>query len=162
KDDSPDDFRRIKNLPLRARCGRDTTAAELSNGSLVFIRNDRRDAFYRVSQEELGEVGFVEMARAFRAEISEKAVPLYQRHHDDVRSAVVDFREKLEADAARELAVDHTLGPNEQNAIRLLAAAAGMPNVSAAEKAWLIAAQHAIKLGKFQDLHRKLNKLQRD
>jgi hypothetical protein len=37
-----------------------------------------------------------------------------------------------------------------------------MPNVSAAEKAWFMAAQHAIKLGKFQDLPRKLNKLQRD
>ena len=37
-----------------------------------------------------------------------------------------------------------------------------MPNVSAAEKALLTAAQHAIKLAKFQDLPRKLNKLQKD
>ena len=128
----------------------------------MFIRNERRDAFFHVSDEELGEIGFVEMARAFRAEVAEKPAPLHERHHDDVRSAVVDFREKLEADAARELAVDHTLGPNEQKAIRLLAAAAGMPNVSATEKAWLAAAQHAIKLAKFQNLPRKLNKLQRD
>ena len=74
---------------------------------------------------------------------------------------VADFREKLEVDAARELAVDHTLGPNEQKAIRLLAPPR-MPNVSAAEKALLTAAQHAIKLAKFQDLPRKLNKLQKD
>ena len=162
KDENPDGFRRIKNLPLRARCGRGTIDSDVANGSLVFIRNELRDAFYRASQEQLGEVAFVEMARAFRAEVAEKPAPLYEHHHDDVRSAVVDFREKLEADAARELAVDHTLGPNEQKAIRLLAAAAGMPNVSAAEKGWFMAAQHAIKLGKFQDLPRRLNKLQRD
>jgi hypothetical protein len=102
------------------------------------------------------------MARAFRAEVAEKLAPLHDKHHDDVRGAVADFREKLEADAARELAVDHTLGPNEQKAIRLLSGAMGMPHVSAAEKALLTAAQHAIKLAKFQDLPRKLNKLQKD
>ena len=37
-----------------------------------------------------------------------------------------------------------------------------MPNVSATEKALLTAAQHAIKVAKFQDLPRKLNKLQKD
>jgi len=162
KDAHADDFRRIKNLPLRARCGRVATTKEIAGGSLVFIRNERRDAFYQVSQEKLGEIGFVEMARAFRAEVAEKSSPLHDKHHDDVRGAVADFREKLEADAARELAVDHTLGPNEQKAIRLLAAATGMPHVSAAEKALLTAAQHAIKLAKFQDLPRKLNKLQKD
>jgi hypothetical protein len=162
KDSHPDDFRRIKNLPLRARCGRATPNKEIVDGSLVFIRNERRDAFYHVTREQLDEIGFVEMARAFRAEVSEKASALYEKHHDDVRGAVADFREKLEADAAGELAVDHTLGPNEQKAIRLLAAAIGMPNVSAAEKALLTVAQHAIKLAKFQDLPRKLNKLQKD
>jgi hypothetical protein len=162
KDAQPDDFRRIRNLPLRARCGRSSEKAELADGSLVFIRNERRDAFYQVTREQLDEIGFVQMARTFRAEVSEKPSPLHEKHHDDVRGAVADFREKLEADAARELAVDHTLGPNEQKAIRLLAAAIGMPNVSAAEKALLTAAQHAIKLAKFQDLPRKLNKLQKD
>ncbi len=162
KDAQPDDFRRIKNLPLRARCGRSSEKKELSDGSLVFIRNERRDAFYQVTREQLDEIGFVEMARVFRAELSEKPSPLHEKHHDDVRGAVADFREKLEVDAARELAVDHTLGPNEQKAIRLLAAAIGMPNVWAAEKALLTAAQHAIKLAKFQDLPRKLNKLQKE
>jgi superfamily II DNA or RNA helicase len=162
KDSQPDEFRRIKNLPLRARCGRIARTKDIAGGSLVFIRNERRDAFYQVSQANLAEIGFVEMARSFRAEVAEKSSPLYEKHHDDVRGAVADFREKLEADAARELAIDHTLGPNEQKAIRLLAAATGMPHVSAAEKALLTAAQHAIKLGKFQDLPRKLNKLQKD
>src|SRR5206468_3983494 len=97
KDSSPDDFRRIKNLPLRARCGREADARkESAGGSLVFIRNERRDAFYQVSQEKLGEIGFVEMARAFRAEVAEKPAPLHDKHHDDVRGAVADFREKLE------------------------------------------------------------------
>lgn len=57
--------------------------------------------------------------------------------------------------------MDHTIGPNEQKAIRLLAAAQAMPHLSAQEKADLLAAQHAVRLAKFQDLPRKLNALQK-
>lgn len=158
KDENPDEFRRIRHLPLRARCGRkDATQA---GQSLSFIRNERRDAFYRLS-DDIKEIGFVEMARAFRAEVAERPVPLHEAHHDQVLAAVEDFRTKLAADVVREHAVDHTVGPNEQKAMRLLAAAQGMPNVSAAEKALLVAAQHAIRVAKFQDLPRKLNALQK-
>lgn len=159
KDAQPDEFRRIRSMPLRARCGRTDSAQ--AGGSLAFVRNERRDAFYRATEAALEEIGFVEMARAFRAEVAEKSVPLHEAHHDQVRAAVADFRAKLETDAVRERAVDHTLGPNEQKAIRLLAAASGMPHVSAAERTLLNAAQNAIKLAKFQDLPRKLNALQK-
>ncbi|GDY20686.1 hypothetical protein LBMAG56_20320 [Verrucomicrobiota bacterium] len=187
KDANADEFRRIRNLPIRARCGRKD--AGQAGQSLVFIRDDRRDAFYRVApgssrREEaqtltpsppseggegwgevgdsaITELGFVEMARAFRAEVTEAAVPLHDAHHDQVLSALDDFRTKLAADAVRERAVDHTVGPNEQKALRLLAAAQGMPNVSVAERALLVAAQHAIRVAKFQDLPRQLNALQK-
>ena len=158
KDANEDDFRRIRNLPLRARCGRND--AGQSGQTLAFIRDERRDAFYRITKE-LKEVGFVEMARAFRAEVSEPAAPLPATHHEQVMSALEDFRTKLAADALRERAVDHTVGPNEQSAIRVLAAAQAMPNIAPKEKALFVAAQHAVRLAKFQDLPRKLNAFQK-
>ena len=158
KDENADEFRRIRHLPLRARCGRQDAAQ--AGHSLSFIRDERRDAFYRLTGE-VAEIGFVEMARAFRAEVAERPVPLHDAHHDQVLAAVEDFRTKLAADVVRERAVDHTVGPNEQKAMRLLAAAQGMPNVSVPEKALLVAAQHAIRVAKFQDLPRKLNALQK-
>ncbi len=158
KDANEDDFRRIRNLPLRARCGRIDSGQ--SDRTLAFIRDDRRDAFYRINGE-LGEIGFVEMARAFRAEVSEPAAPLPEKHHEQVLSALEDFRTKLAADALRERAVDHTVGPNEQAAIRVLAAAQAMPNIAPKEKALFVAAQHAVRLAKFQDLPRKLNAFQK-
>jgi len=158
KDANPDEFRRIRHLPLRARCGRKDAAQ--SGQSLVFIRDQRRDAFYRLAGG-VAEVSFVEMAKAFRAEAAEPSAPLHDAHHKHVQSALDDFSTKLAADAVRERAVDHTTGPNEQKAIRLLAAAQGMPNLSAQEKALLVAAQHAVRLAKFQDLPRKLNSFQK-
>jgi superfamily II DNA or RNA helicase len=158
KDANPDEFRRIRHLPLRARCGRKDAAQ--AGQSLVFIRDQRRDAFYRLA-DSITELSFVEMAKAFRAEVAETAAPLHDAHHQHVQSALDDFSAKLAADAVRERAVDHTVGPNEQKAIRLLAAAQGMPNVSAQEKALLAAAQHAVRLAKFQDLPRKINAFQK-
>ena len=158
KDLNEDDFRRIRNLPLRARCGR--YDAGQAGHTLAFIRNDRRDAFYRINSE-LVETSFVEMARAFRAEVSEPAAPLPAAHHEQVMSALEDFRTKLAADAVRDRAVDHTVGPNEQSAIRVLAAAQSMPNIAPQEKALFIAAQQAVRLAKFQDLPRKLNAFQK-
>ena len=74
KDAQPDGFRRIRQLPLRARCGR--ADAALTGSSLVFIRNQRRDAFYRISEAPV-EISFLGMVRAFRAEVTDSAVPLH-------------------------------------------------------------------------------------
>ena len=158
KDASPEEFRRIRSLPLRARCGRRN--GDLAGQSLVFIRNDRRDAFYRLNTE-VEEMGFVEMAKVFRAEVTEAAVALHDAHHDQVRAALDDFRTKQADDAVRERAVDHTVGPNEQKALRLLAAALNLPHLAAAERADLQAAIEAVRLARFQDLPRKINALQK-
>jgi superfamily II DNA or RNA helicase len=158
KDANPNEFRRIRHLPIRARCGRQDAAQ--AGQSLVFIRDQRRDAFYRLNGG-IAELSFVATARAFRAEVTEPAVPLHDAHHSQVLAALEDFQTKLAADAVRERAVDHTLGPNDQKAIRLLAAAQGMPNTSAAEKKLLVAAQHAIRVARFRELPRKLNALQK-
>jgi hypothetical protein len=42
----PEQFRRIKGLPLRARVGRADPAR--AGGTVTFIRSQRRDAFYRI------------------------------------------------------------------------------------------------------------------
>ena len=158
KDSQPDGFRRIRHLPVRARCGR--LDASRGGSSLVFVRNQRREAFYEINGA-IVEMSFVQMARAFRAEVAEPGIPLHDAHHNQVQAAMEDFQAKFQADALRERAVDHTVGPNEQKAIRLLAAAQGLPNISPAEKRLVIAAQQAVRIAKYQELPRKLNALQK-
>lgn len=166
RDAQPDDFRRIRNLPLRARCGRRDAAR--TGTSLVFIRDQHRDAFYRatpattdVSAVPLNELSFVEAAQGFRAEVAEPAAPLPQGHHEHVVAATEDFRTKLVADTLRERSIDRTLNPHEQKAVSLLAAAQRLPHVSPREQALLAAGQQAIRVAKFADLSRKLGALQK-
>ncbi|MBC7749398.1 MAG: NgoFVII family restriction endonuclease, partial [Methylotenera sp.] len=64
KSESPELYRKIQNMPLRARVGRKD---RLKNDSTIcFIRNQRRDAFYLVKPDKtFEELSFVETAKEF-------------------------------------------------------------------------------------------------
>jgi hypothetical protein len=155
-----DRFKQIKNLPQRARAGR--AQPEFSQTTLAFIRSHRRDAFIHMQADsEHDELSFVEAARRFRADPDEKPVPLHEKHHEQVQAAIGLFHEMLQEDLAREQKVDPKAGPNELKALQLLSALRDMPVSSEKERALLDAAQRAIRVGKYQQLHRDINKLQK-
>jgi superfamily II DNA or RNA helicase len=165
KDADPNRFKQIKNLPQRARAGRAVNDLPLLSGStLAFIRSHRRDAFLQVPPEgTLVELSFLEAARLFRAIPAETAIPLHQQHHQHVDSAIARFHFLLQEDLVRSQTVDSQLGPNERKALQFLSALKQMPvpGVSKNEQALFEAAQAAILAGKFQQLHRDINKLQK-
>ncbi|MEI6674220.1 MAG: helicase-related protein [Verrucomicrobiota bacterium] len=50
RDENPEEFRRVKQLPLRARVGRSDN--NRAGSSVIFIRDARRDGFFRVGMPE--------------------------------------------------------------------------------------------------------------
>jgi len=158
KADSPEVFRRIKNLPMRARAGRQQK--DLNQRSVTFIRNQRRDAFYTVGpDEELEELSFIEAAQIFKAAVDESAHPLHDRHHDHINTALDDFANKLQEEAVQHKVVDAAQGPNEKRALAYLDGFLKLPFVSDDEKKLIHAAKHAIKMAKFAKLQRAVNDL---
>jgi hypothetical protein len=177
---NPEEFRRIKGLPLRARVGR---AHEPRAGSTVtFIRSQRRDAFYRIRPSPVGtgedsatapgegrvdgftldEISLLEAADEFRApDPKEKAIPLHAAHHDHINSALFQFKESVVAEALQAATVDATQGPNEQRALRYLDGFSNLPFVNEEERALIQAAKAAIRRARFQNLQRQINQLQR-
>lgn len=158
---SPDRFREIRNLPLRARVGRKDR--HRSGHTLTFIRNHRRDAFYYSSGGDAPEeLSFVEAARIFKAVTGEKAVPLHQQHHEHVNAAIGQFKETLQQEVAIGQVVDHLMGPNESKALRFLAIFINHPTLATEEEKFLLrAAQTAIKKATFARLQRDLNALEK-
>lgn len=109
----PEEFRRIKGLPLRARVGR--AHEPRAGGTVTFIRSKRRDAFYRIHPDsKIEEIALLEAADEFRApDPNEKAIPLHAAHHDQINSALVKFKESIVAEALQAETVDASQGPNE-------------------------------------------------
>lgn len=161
KAESPQDYRRIKNMPIRARVGRNRKI--LDKSTICFMRNHRRDAFYWIKKDNtIEELSFVETAHEFKTDPPEKSIELPDFHHKQVQLAHKDFEEKIMADITTAQVVDTTQGPNEKRALKYLDGFLSIPFISDVEKEKIKAAKTAIKMGKFQKLQREINKLKRD
>ena len=155
KEEYPDLLRAIEKMPLRARVGRIATNADQS--TLVFIRNEKRDAFTLIHKDgRLEELTFLEAVKIFKADVDEKAIPLHELHYSQVGRALNFFSEKAEAEKGNTLKVNLTQGPNEKRAIAYLDSFLTIPNIDAKEAELIRQAKRAITTGRFQQLQRKV------
>lgn len=157
KSNHPDEFKRIKNIPRRARTGRKDKSR--SQSTVVFLKNKMRDSFFYVKNDgSYEELTFVEAARIFKAEVSEKAIPRHNLHHEQVSFALKAFEEETATKTI--IAVKGIqLGPNEAKAIVALGTFKDFPDLNEEEKDLLVFAIEAIRRGTFQKLHREINAL---
>ena len=159
KEENPDLIKRINKMPLRARVGRKSKLIPMS--TIVFIRNKRRDAFTFIREDgSIEELTFLEVVKEFEARIEEKAIPLHDKHHEQVAKAIEAFSEKEEESKAVTKKVVTNQGPNEKKALSYLDALVHAPNITDEEVEWIEKAKRAISTGKFQQLQRDINKLQ--
>lgn len=160
KEENPDLIKRISKMPLRARTGRKNGLVPMS--TIAFIRNNRRDAFTLVREDgSIEELTFLEAVKQFEASMEEKSISLHDRHHEQVAKAIEAFSVKEEDSKAAEKKINPTQGPNEKKAIAYLDAFVNLPNVTKEESAFIQKAKQAITTGRFQQLQRDVNKLQK-
>ncbi len=161
RDDNPDWYRKLEKMPLRSRCGRKSMPPDAGEGSLVFLKNKRRDAFFRVdTNKEVEEITFLDTARRFLASADEKALPLPEGHHQQVNAAIGQFKNLQAYERAAEKQAAK-FGPNEKNALSYLDAFSRLTSWSEEERRLLRLAQEAIKNATYQKLPRELNKLRK-
>ena len=146
-------------MPLRARVGRKSKLIPMS--TIAFIRNKRRDAFTFIREDgNIEELTFLEAVKEFEARLEEKAIPLHDKHHEQVAKAIEVFFDKEEDAKATTKKVVTTQGPNEKKALAYLDGFLHVPNITDEELILIEKAKRAISTGKFQQLQRDINKLQ--
>ena len=160
KEENPDLIKHIAKMPLRARAGRKNELIPMS--TITFIRNNRRDAFTLVREDgSIEELTFLEAVKQFEASIKEKSIPLHDRHHEQVTKAIEAFSVKEEDAKATDKKINPSQGPNEKKAIAYLDGFMNLSNVTKEESALIEKAKQAITTGRFQQLQRDVNKLQK-
>ena len=159
KEENPDLIKRINKMPLRARVGRKSKLIPMS--TIVFIRNKRRDAFTFIREDgSIEELTFLEAVKEFEARTEEKAIPLHDKHHEQVAKAIDIFSKKEDESRAITKKVVSSQGPNEKKALAYLDGFVHVPNITNEEVDLIEKAKRAISTGKFQQLQRDINKLQ--
>lgn len=160
KEKTPGLFKQIKNMPFRARVGRQNS--KLNNSTICYIKDTKRDAFILVNEkEETEELTFLETVKIFEAQVLEKSIPLHSKHHDQVQTGILLFSDILEREKAKDKKIDTTQGPNEKRANAYLDAMLNLGLTNEEEKDLLIKAKEALRQGRFQNLQRDINKFQR-
>ena len=95
KDNSPNEFKRIKNFPLKARTGRSikrSEKSEMENSTLVFLKSPYKTEFYKVTgADEAKALTFLEAAAIFEANAAEPGFSLPEYHYDQVQAALETF-----------------------------------------------------------------------
>ena len=158
KQDNPELIKKISKLPMRARTGRKSKF--IPGSTIVFIRNKRRDTFTYVREDgSIEELTFLEAVKEFEARIDEKAIPLHEKHHEQVQMALCAFAKQEEETKSTKQKVNPTQGPNEKKAIAYLDGFVSIPNITEKELELINKAKKAITTGRFQQLQRDVNKL---
>lgn len=156
--ENPDLYQKIKKtIPNRARTGRKNKSSK--DQTITFIKNNKRDIFYLIyANNELEELTFVEAARIFKAQMSERSIAIHNTHHKQIEIALASFYKEENLNNLGDLAAVK-MGPNEKRAIAFLSKQAMQEFVSSTEKELIDLSKLAIKRGKFQKLPREINKL---
>jgi hypothetical protein len=158
RDESPDIYKHIKNkIPTRSRTGRKNKSSK--GQTIAYIKNNKRDSFYLIFHDlEIDELTFVEAVRIFKAEASERPIPLHDLHYDQVNIALNSFYELQNISNLGDKA-SVKLGPNEQRAMAFISKFIASDLGNDHENDIMEAAKSAIRKGKFQKLHREIIKL---
>ncbi len=87
KDNNQEDFRRIRRLPLKARCGRDIKSP-LIGGSICFLQaGDHKELFEITESGEVNALNFDEAVSRFEALEKEQPVKLPDWHYKQIEQA---------------------------------------------------------------------------
>lgn len=157
KQQYPEQFKKIQNMPKRARVGRKEKTR--SDSTIAYLKNNKRDSFYYCHGESsFSELTFVEAARIFEAKVTEKPVSIHQNHYKHITLALQTFRLEMFVKNLGDRALIK-LGPNETRAIAFVAAMLSFDFINEEEKKRINAARQAIRVGRFQKLPREINKL---
>lgn len=160
KNKNPETFRKIKNMPLRARVGREKP--HLKGETITFIKAGKRDSFFKIDESNtLQSLTFVSAADIFKANAEERAKPLHDCHHEHIELAVGKFDAEVQEMIIGQKKVDITLSPSEQQAIAYInqfIPAAFLNDTEREELKW---AREAIKTGVFINLPREVVKFKK-
>jgi hypothetical protein len=158
----PKEFKKIQNLPLRARVGRNKTSVvqdkyPIPGSTITYLKSKNHPGvFYYVSRENtLDELSFIEAVRIFKCDMDEQAIALHRSHHAHVQQSLEHFKEDVQVQAVEPI-TRKSLNPAENRAISNIQMVIGSAPTTQ-KKAVLAAAIELIKAGSIRGLAKEVN-----
>jgi superfamily II DNA or RNA helicase len=155
-------FRQLKTKEKRQRTGRITNQNDLNTSSITFVKNERKNSFYLIDKDKkVFEKTFLEIAELFKATKEEKRYKLHGLHHDQIQVALKKFDEDQNTKVLELEKADFKLGPQTKQALAFLDACSRANFLSGDEKKLINDAKKSVKISKFIELQREINRLKK-
>lgn len=124
KDDYPNEYKRIKSFPLKARTARSCKYVKkenTENSTIVFLKSPYKTDFYRITDKnQVTPLTFLEAAEIFEANADEPAFPLPQRHYEQVQAALKKFEEEFLSAVTEKVTTTDKADANTKQALKFL------------------------------------------
>lgn len=130
KKNHPKWFTAIEKMPYKSRCGREVRALQMGNvplndfnyplrlTSLTYLKSENHPGIFCLITPELNtlELGFLQVVKIFKAETTEKSIPLHELHHEQALKAL-DFFENAKIQDRLQPVSRKNLSPVENKAL---------------------------------------------
>jgi len=158
----PKEYKKIQNLPLRARVGRNNTSVvqdkyPIPGSTIAYLKSKNHPGvFYYVSKENtLDELSFIEAVRIVKCVPEERPIALHLQHHAHVQQSLEHFEEDAQVQVVGSI-TRKSLNPTENKAISNIQMVIGSAS-TAQKKAVLATCIQVIKAGGIKGLAKDVN-----
>ena len=100
----------------------------------------------------------METAELFKSNKKEKSIAIHNEHHKQVEISMMKFNEEQNEKAIENQTIDVKLGPQTKPALGFLDACSRVDFLDTSEKESIESAKEALKLSKFIELQREINR----
>ena len=93
REENQEEFLKIKNLPLKVRVALEDE--KLKSTSYCFLKNERKNLFYEVSNDVTKELSFTKMAESLKNSINCETTEIPESHYTHVDNSLKAFQKEI-------------------------------------------------------------------
>jgi superfamily II DNA or RNA helicase len=160
REDYQEEFLKIKNLPLKVRVALEDE--KLKATSYCFLKNERKNLFYEVSNDETKELSFTKMAESLKSSIDCDTTQIPESHYTHVDTSLKAFQKEVVKETTQILTADDKKGPQEKASSELIAGYSKAAFVNDEQRELMKLALKCIQLHSLPNMTNELFKLSRN
>ena len=160
REENQEEFLKIKNLPLKVRVALEDK--KLKSTSYCFLKNERKNLFYEVSNDETKELSFTKMAESLKSSINCETTQIPESHYIHVDTSLKAFQKEVVKETTQILTADDKKGPQEKASSELIAGYSKAAFVNDEQRELMKLALKCIQLHSLPNMTNELFKLSRN
>lgn len=160
REKNEEEYLKIKNLPLKVRVSLENQ--DIKSTSYCFLKNERKNVFYEIKEDEIKELSFTKMADSLKESLNKKTTSTPENHYKHVEDSINSFQKEIFKDNTISLTADDKKGPQEKGSSELISVYSKASFINEDQRNRMKLALKCIQIHSLPNLTNELFKLSRN